>query len=71
MRVPHIHEDCLNSFALSDGQLIEKRLQGFGFALFADKNNTATEIVQYNGQVALTFSEGDFVHSQNPGDVFQ
>jgi hypothetical protein len=50
-------------------QLIEKPLKRFGFSIFADKHDTAAEIVQDDSQIVVAFSQRDFVNGQDTQPV--
>jgi hypothetical protein len=65
-RVPHIHGNGFNARPLAAAQLVEKAFQGFGFAVFADKQYAAADEIQYDGQVVVASSQRDFIHGQEP-----
>jgi hypothetical protein len=55
--IPHIHDHGLNAIALLIAELIEKLLERIGFAVFADEDHAAGQIIQYHGQVAMPFAD--------------
>jgi hypothetical protein len=65
-RVPHIHGNSFNPFALVAVQLVEESLKCSGFSVFADKQYTSAEIIEYDGQVIMAFTHRNFIHGQDP-----
>jgi hypothetical protein len=46
-------------------QLVEETFEGLCLAIFADKDNSAAEIIKYHGQIFMTFANGDLIHGKD------
>jgi len=63
--VPHIHHHGFQMLPLLPAHAREKSLQGSRFAVLADPNHPPRLVVENHRQVAVTFADRDFVHSQD------